>query len=83
MVLFQVIPKRLLIPEAILNARDNNQSRFTERPRPLAEFWTENCSVVAVMLEKNVAIVVMLKYRVVSFSFSSETIVGISVAFSV
>lgn len=55
----QVIPKRLLIPDETLKTKDTNQKRFTKPPNVVFVFWKEYCNVVAVTLEKNVAIVVM------------------------
>ena len=68
----QIVPSRLLIPDETLNTSEMNQNRFTTFHRVEcvgAEIviWR----VVAVTLEKNVAIVVMLTSRMVAFSFSS------------
>ena len=66
-----VIPSKLLTPDETLNTSDRNQKKFTifSKPEGLSEIdiWR----VVAVTLEKNVAIVVMFKYPVVALSFSS------------
>ena len=56
----QAMTIRLLIPEETLNTNDKNQNRFTALPSFVLVSWYENCSVVAVTLEKNVAIVVIL-----------------------
>ena len=42
----------------------------------VSEFGSENCRVVAVTLEKKVAMVVILTYRMVALSFSSARKVG-------
>ena len=66
-----VIPSKLLTPDETLNTSDRNQKKFTifSKPEGLSEIdiWR----VVAVTLEKNVAIVVIFTYRVVALSFSS------------
>lgn len=54
-----VIPSKLLIPAETLKTRDRNQNRFTTPPKAELVCVNENWSVVAVTLEKNVAIVVM------------------------
>lgn len=73
----QVIPRRLLTPEATLKTSDTNQKRFTKSPSLDGTCWsTENWSVVAVTLEKNVAIVVRFRYRVVAFASPSATKLG-------
>lgn len=62
----------LLTPAETLKTSDRNHSRFitaNNLDSDIAEY--EIWSVVAVTLEKNVAIVVMLAYCVVSRSFSS------------
>lgn len=72
------MPSMLLTPEETLKTRDRNQKKFTS-PRKAGSVFISayvNCSVVAVTLEKNVAIVVMLTYRIVSLSFSSARKVG-------
>lgn len=63
---------KLLTPDDTLKTSDKNQKRLTT---PLKELDGTasvsayvNCSVVAVTLEKNVAIVVKFTYRVVSLS---------------
>lgn len=68
----QVIPRRLLIPDETLKTSDRNQQRYTIFPSVTFDGWSENCvwRVVAVTLEKKVAIVVMLRYRVVARSSS-------------
>lgn len=63
--------KRPLTPDETLKISDKNHSRFTALFRPPTAFWYENWSVVAVMLEKKVAIVVKVRYRVVARSSSS------------
>lgn len=67
-----VKPSRLLTADDTLNTSDRNQKRLTT---PLSESDASVCngayvnwSVVAVTLEKKVAIVVRLTYRVVSLS---------------
>lgn len=62
---------RLLTPEETLKTFETNQKRFTKAPSVVPLLWKENCSVVAVTLEKKVAMVVMLTYCVVAASFSS------------
>lgn len=54
-----VIPNKLLTPEETLKTKERNQKRFTTPPRTESTCAYENWSVVAVTLEKNVAIVVM------------------------
>lgn len=70
----------LLTPEETLKTSDENQKRFTKPRREEAgsEGGGEyvNWSVVAVTLEKKVAIVVMLMYRVVSLSISLARKIG-------
>lgn len=63
---------KLLTPDDMLKTSDKNQKRLTT---PLKELDNTasvsayvNCSVVAVTLEKKVAIVVKFTYRVVSLS---------------
>ena len=75
--LLHVIPSRLLTPDETLNTSDMNQKKFTMSHRldwmgAEIVIWR----VVAVTLEKNVAIVVMLTYRVVALSFSSIRNIG-------
>ena len=75
--LLHVIPSRLPTPDETLNTSDMNQKRFTMSHRldwmgAEIVIWR----VVAVTLEKNVAIVVMFRYRVVALSFSSARNVG-------
>ena len=54
-----------------------NQNKFTTSHTALPAFMDKDVwRAVAVTLEKNVAIVVMLTYRVVALSFSSATKVG-------
>ena len=72
-----VIPSKLLTPDETLNTIDRNQKKFTIfQSGEFGSINIEVCRVVAVTLEKNVAIVVMLTYRVVSLSFSSARNVG-------
>ena len=72
-----VIPSKLLTPDETLNTSEMNQNKFTTFHRAGGlEIEIDICSVVAVTLEKNVAIVVMLTYRVVALYFSSATKVG-------
>lgn len=70
------MPMRLFTPEETLKTRDKNQKRFTVFLylfESCCENAYENCSVVAVTLEKNVAIVVILaSYR--AFAFSSSLV---------
>lgn len=54
-----VIPNKLLTPEETLNTRERNQKRFTAELR-VEPVVMENWSVVAVTLEKKVAIAVIL-----------------------
>ena len=57
-----VIPSRLLTPDEILNTRDMNQNKFTTSHTVLPGFMVKDVwRAVAVTLEKNVAIVVMLR----------------------
>ena len=65
------MPNRLLIAEETLKTSDRNQKRLTTLPNGVFESGSENWRVVAVTLEKKVAIVVILTYRVVTLSFSS------------
>ena len=50
-----------MIPEEILNMRDANHNRFTDFSRRVFVCWYENWSVVAVILEKKIAIVVKVR----------------------
>lgn len=75
-----VNPSKLLTPEVTLKTSERNQKKLTI---PLSgsddsssSLLKVNWSVVAVTLEKNVAIVVMLTNRVVSRSFSFAKKVG-------
>ena len=52
---------RLLTPEETLKTSDTSQSRFTALSRRVVVCWYENWSVVAVMVEKKVAIVVKVR----------------------
>ena len=70
------MPNRLLIPEDTLNTKDKNQKKLTTAPNGVPESGSENWRVVAVTLEKKVAIVVMFTYRVVALSFSSARTAG-------
>lgn len=72
----QVMPKRLLTPEETLNTSDINQKKFTDAASDEPVFCNEYWRVVAVTLEKNVAMVVMFIYRVVALSFSSVSMNG-------
>lgn len=54
-----VIPNKLLTPDETLNTRERNQKRFTAELR-VEPVVMENWSVVAVTLEKKVAIAVIL-----------------------
>ena len=74
--LLHVMPSKLLIPDETLKINDRNQKKLTTLPNGVFESGSENCRVVAVTLEKKVAIVVILVYRVVALSFSSESNVG-------
>lgn len=70
-----VKPVKLLMPDDTLKTSETNQKRLTI-PRRNSEdssfsLLKVNCKVVAVTLEKKVAIVVMLTNRVVSRSISS------------
>ena len=71
-----VIPSRLLTPDDTLNTSEMNQKKFTAFHRVEWVMDIDIWSVVAVTLEKNVAIVVMFTYRVVALSFSSARNVG-------
>ena len=72
-----VIPSRLLTPDETLNTSDMNQNKFTTFHTVLPAFMVKDVwRTVAVTLEKNVAIVVMLRYRVVALSFSSARNIG-------
>ena len=72
-----VIPSRLLTPDETLNTSDMNQNKFTTSHTALPAFIDKDVwRPVAVTLEKNVAIVVMLRYRVVALSFSSARNIG-------
>ena len=71
-----VILRRLLIPEDTLKTNDKNQKKFTVPPNDVLESGSENWRVVAVTLEKKVAIAVILTYLVVALSFSSARNVG-------
>ena len=77
--LLHVIPSRLLTPDETLNTSDMNQKKFTAFHRDDCVKEIDICRVVAVTLEKNVAIVVMFTYRVVALSFSSARNIGRSV----
>lgn len=65
-----VMLRRLLTPEETLNTSETNHKRFTSALRAVPSYCKENCRVVAVTLEKKVAIVVMLTYCVVALSSS-------------
>lgn len=70
------MPRRLLTPEETLKTSDMNHKRFTRALSVVPLYCNETCNVVAVTLEKNVEIVVMLTYCVVAFPSSSATNVG-------
>ena len=70
------MPNRLLIAEETLKTSDRNQKRLTTLPNGVFESGSENWRVVAVTLEKKVAIVVIFTYRVAALSFSSARKVG-------
>lgn len=57
----QIMLKKLLIPDETLKTRERNQKRLTALLRLPAVCWYENWRVVAVILEKKVAIVVKVK----------------------
>lgn len=52
-----IMVSKLLTPEETLNTREINQKRFVALFRPPDVSWYVNWSVVAVILEKKVAIV--------------------------
>ena len=54
---FQVNPRRLFTAAAILNTSDENQKAFTESAKTFPVEPYENCNVLAVTAEKNVATV--------------------------
>lgn len=56
----QTMHSKLLTPEETLKTSDRNQLRFTALLK-WVDPWYENWSVVAVILEKKIAIVVKLK----------------------
>ena len=56
----QVRPSKLLMPDETLKTRDKYQKRLTTLPIGVFELGRENWMVVAVTLEKKVAIVVIL-----------------------
>ena len=57
MACFHVNPRRLLTAAPIENTREVNQNPLTESARGSPVLSKENCSVVAVTAEKNVATV--------------------------
>jgi hypothetical protein len=57
MACFQVRPSRLFTAAAILKTNEENQNALTDFPSTPSVNWYENCSVVAVTAEKNVATV--------------------------
>ena len=72
-----VIPSKLLTPDETLNTSDMNQNKLTTSHTVLPAFMDKDVwRAVAVTLEKNVAIVVILRYRVVALSFSSARNIG-------
>ena len=71
-----VMPNKLLIAEETLKTSDRNQKKLTTLPSTVLESGSENWRVVAVTLEKKVAIVVIFTYRVAALSFSSARKVG-------
>ena len=70
------MPSRLLIAEETLKTNDKNQNKLTTLPNGVFESGSEYWRVVAVTLEKKVAIVVIFTYRVVALSFSSARNAG-------
>ena len=72
----QVMPSRLLTPEETLKISDTNQKKLTASLDSEGGYDIDIWRVVAVTLEKNVAIVVIWICRVVSLSFSSARNVG-------
>lgn len=56
-----IMLSKLLMPEETLKTRERNQKRFTALLKRPVVCWYENWSVVAVILEKNVAMVVKAK----------------------
>ena len=70
------MPSRLLIADETLKSNDKSQKKLTMLPNGVFESGSENCRVVAVTLEKKVAMVVIFTYRVVVLSFSSARNVG-------
>ena len=70
------MPSRLLIAEETLKTNDKNQNKLTTLPNGVFESGSENWRVVAVTLEKKVAMVVIFTYRVVALSFSSARKAG-------
>lgn len=68
-----IMVSKLLTPEETLNTREMNQKRLVALLRVSDVSWYVNWSVVAVILEKKVAIVDRARYRVVSRSSSSST----------
>ena len=57
MACFQVSPRRLFTADAILNTNEMNQNKFTASDSWVPTWSKENCNVVAVTAEKNVATV--------------------------
>ena len=53
------MPSKLLIPEETLKTSDKNQKKLTTLPNGVFEPGSENWRVVAVTLEKKVAMVVI------------------------
>lgn len=57
MACFQVRPRRLFTAAAILKTNEENQNALTDFSSTPSVNWYENCKVVAVTAEKNVATV--------------------------
>ena len=60
MACFHVTPSRLLTAAPMLNTNEVNQNEFTAFANGLSVISKENCMVVAVTAEKNVATVLRL-----------------------
>lgn len=75
MACFQVSPKRLFTAAAILNTREANQKQLTAVESLLFSNSYENCKVVAVTAEKNVATVERLS-KLVAPCFCANRIIG-------
>ena len=61
MACFHVTPSKLLTADAILKTSERNQNEFTASASGLPTMSKENCMVVAVTAEKNVATVLRLR----------------------